>query len=80
MKSHIQLFRTLILILFMTMVAVIFIYVQETGKETKNTNTLVVIWTSGNPEVALNVCLMYTHAAKKIIGLNGSYWLFVGRR
>jgi hypothetical protein len=26
---------------------------------------LVVLWTSGDPEVAHNVCLMYTHAATK---------------
>jgi len=28
-------------------------------------NRLAVLWTSGDPEVAHNVCLMYTHAAKK---------------
>ncbi len=26
---------------------------------------LAVLWTSGDPEVALNVCFMYTHNAKK---------------
>ena len=26
---------------------------------------LVVLWTSGDPEVAEKVCFMYTHAAKK---------------
>lgn len=49
----------------MSTFAVTVLYPQEASKETKNTNTLVVIWTSGNPEVAFNVCLMYTHAAKK---------------
>ena len=28
-------------------------------------DTLVVMWTSGDPEVAQEVCLMYAHAAKK---------------
>lgn len=28
-------------------------------------DTLVVLWTSGDPEVAHRVCLMYTHAAKR---------------
>ncbi len=28
-------------------------------------DTLVVLWASGDPEVAENVCLMYTHNAKK---------------
>ncbi|PWD99140.1 DsrE family protein [Marinilabilia rubra] len=27
-------------------------------------DTLVVLWTSGDPDVAERVCLMYTHAAK----------------
>jgi len=30
-----------------------------------NTNKIVVLWTSGDPEVAEKVCLMYTEAAKK---------------
>ena len=30
-----------------------------------NTNKLVVLWTSGDPDVAHRVCLMYAHAAKK---------------
>ena len=29
------------------------------------TDKLAVLWTSGDPEVAHKVCLMYTHAAKK---------------
>jgi len=65
MKAQKQFLRTFLLILFMSMLAVTVLYAQEAGKETKNTNTLVVIWTSGDPEVAFNVCLMYTHAAKK---------------
>jgi hypothetical protein len=30
-----------------------------------SSNHLVVLWTSGDPDVAHRVCLMYTHAAKK---------------
>lgn len=29
-----------------------------------NSDKLVVLWTSGDPEVAEKVCFMYTHAAK----------------
>lgn len=29
------------------------------------TSRLAVVWTSGDPEVAHRVCLMYTHAARK---------------
>jgi hypothetical protein len=29
------------------------------------TDTLVVLWSSGDPEVAEKACLMYTHAARK---------------
>jgi len=65
MKAQKQFLRTFLLILFMSMHAATVLYAQEAGKEIKNTNTLVVIWTSGDPEVAFNVCLMYTHAAKK---------------
>jgi hypothetical protein len=36
------------------------------AQETKETPMkLVVLWTSGDPEVAHKVCLMYTHAAAK---------------
>jgi hypothetical protein len=30
-----------------------------------NMNNIVILWTSGDPEVAEKVCLMYTKAAKK---------------
>nr|MBD3623730.1 DsrE family protein [Sunxiuqinia sp.] len=32
---------------------------------TTKKNNIVVLWTSGDPEVAEKVCLMYTEAAKK---------------
>ncbi len=39
----------------------------ELGKETQTMKTdhLAVIWSSGDPEVAHNVCFMYTHNAKR---------------
>jgi hypothetical protein len=35
------------------------------GQETPSSARLAVIWSSGDPEVANKVCLMYTHNAKK---------------
>jgi len=37
---------------------------QNIGGNTAS-DTLVVLWSSGDPEVAEKACLMYTHAAKK---------------
>ena len=34
-------------------------------KNSVPSDTLVVLWSSGDPEVAEKACLMYTHAAKK---------------
>jgi hypothetical protein len=34
-------------------------------------DTLVVVWSSGDPEVAEKACLMYTHAAKRNKWFNG---------
>jgi hypothetical protein len=34
------------------------------GETEPPSGTLMVVWTSGDPEVADKVCLMYTHAAK----------------
>ncbi len=34
------------------------------------TDTLVVLWSSGDPEVAEKACLMYTHAAKRFNWFN----------
>lgn len=33
--------------------------------DSSDTNNLAVLWTSGDPEVALKVCFMYTSGAKK---------------
>ena len=41
-------------------------FVRADSKEEKaEKSKLVVLWTSGDPEVAHNVCLIYTHEAKK---------------
>ena len=39
--------------------------VESEATETAQKSRLAVLWTSGDPEVAHNVCLMYTHAARK---------------
>jgi hypothetical protein len=35
------------------------------GKVTGPSDTLVVLWSSGDPDVAEKACLMYAHAAKR---------------
>lgn len=46
-------------------VAVIVAKAAETDSEaTPDGSKLAVVWTSGDPDVAHRVCLMYTHAAK----------------
>jgi hypothetical protein len=37
----------------------------QDGKTATPSDTLVVLWSSGDPDVAEKACLMYTHAAKK---------------
>lgn len=37
----------------------------QDGKIATPSDTLVVLWSSGDPEVAEKACLMYAHAAKK---------------
>jgi len=49
----------------LSLIVVPITYSQQSSQAKKNSNTLVVIWSSDNPEVAFNACLMYTHAAKK---------------
>lgn len=39
--------------------------VEQTLPEGTKADKLVVVWTSGDPEVALNMVLMYTYYAKK---------------
>jgi hypothetical protein len=37
----------------------------QNNETSSNKDTLAVLWTSGDPDVAEKVCLMYTHAAKR---------------
>ncbi len=37
----------------------------QDGKIATPSDTLVVLWSSGDPDVAEKACLMYAHAAKK---------------
>lgn len=56
------------LVLFFTLLLFASITKNLNAQEVKvNTpsDTLVVVWSSGDPEVAMKACLMYTHAAKK---------------
>lgn len=42
----------------------LFSRVQAAEAQDRQSSRLAVVWTSGDPEVAHRVCLMYTHAAK----------------
>lgn len=58
--------KKFILILFILLWATSLL--AEGNEETETSSpkdTLVVIWSSGDPEVAEKVCLMYTHASAK---------------
>jgi hypothetical protein len=46
-------------------VAVAAWFSSSRAAEDDNTSQLCVVWSSGDPGVAKNVCLMYTHAAKR---------------
>ena len=59
MKIHVVLF----LLLLITS-SVKKIHAQAVKTNTAS-DTLVVVWSSGDPEVAMKACLMYAHAAKK---------------
>ena len=59
MKLHLVMF----VLLLITSSAKI-LQAQEVKTNTAS-DTLVVVWSSGDPEVAMKACLMYAHAAKK---------------
>ena len=72
-----NLFRLLTLVQFKTVYMKLFLLLivfasasvkllngQNVGMNTAS-DTLAVLWSSGDPEVAEKACLMYTHAAKK---------------
>lgn len=54
------LITTFIIVIFIGRIAQ-----AQQGGTAGPSDTLVVMWTSGDPEVAEKACLMYTHAAKK---------------
>jgi len=57
-------FKLLLLLLVFTSGSAKLLNAQETSLNTPS-DTLVVLWSSGDPEVAEKACLMYTGAAKK---------------
>jgi len=56
--------KSLIFILLMVTLCGKVVNAQDTKIVTAS-DTLVVMWSSGDPEVAMKACLMYAHAAKK---------------
>jgi hypothetical protein len=56
--------KLLLLMLVITSGSAKLLYAQEV-KANSASDTLVVLWSSGDPEVAEKACLMYTGAAKK---------------
>ena len=52
-------------ILFIVSVLLLSNSVFMQAQDKKEKEKLMVIWSSGDPDVAEKVCLMYTHAAKK---------------
>ncbi len=58
--------KLLVLILVFALVPAKLLKAQETSLNTPS-DTLVVLWSSGDPEVAEKACLMYTGAAKKYV-------------
>ena len=65
MKLRIRCPQIFFMILILSLIVGPISYSQESSQALENSNTLVVIWSSDDPKVAFNVCLMYTHAARK---------------
>jgi hypothetical protein len=58
--------RSTVTVLAMVAVLGLFVHPIVAAENTeKPGGKLMVVWTSGDPDVADKVCLMYTHAAKK---------------
>jgi len=53
------------IILIATLLFLVVFAMQNKATISEEPSKLAVLWTSGDPEVAEKVCLMYTHAAKK---------------
>ena len=58
-KSLLSIIIVLLVVLFIGQ-----IFVKANNHAQPKTNKLAVVWTSGDPDVAHKMCLMYTHAAK----------------
>lgn len=56
--------RLLMLVLLLITSSAKILQAQDVKTNTAS-DTLVVVWSSGDPEVAMKACLMYAHAAKK---------------
>jgi len=63
MKRKLYLFAILALVLFVLAAGRNFVKAEST-KQPSPESRLAVVWTSGDPDVAHRVCLMYTNAAK----------------
>ena len=57
-------FKLILLLLIFSIGSTKFLKAQD-GKIATSSDTLVVLWSSGDPDVAEKACLMYAHAAKK---------------
>jgi hypothetical protein len=57
-------YKLTLLILVLSLSSAKLLNAQD-GKTATPSDTLVVLWSSGDPEVAEKACLMYAHAAKK---------------
>jgi hypothetical protein len=55
----------LLLLILVFSVRITNILNAQEGKIAAPSDTLVVLWSSGDPDVAEKACLMYAHAAKK---------------
>jgi hypothetical protein len=54
------------ILFLLVLLLVVMMGVSGQEKSVTETDKLVVIWSSGDPDVALKVCFMYTHAAKRM--------------
>ena len=57
-------FKLILLVLVFSLCSAKILRAQD-GKIATPSDTLVVLWSSGDPDVAEKACMMYAHAAKK---------------
>lgn len=63
-KAILMRLKLFLLVIVLVSASVKLLNGQNAGINTSS-DSLVVLWSSGDPEVAEKACLMYTHAAKK---------------